>query len=274
MSSTTDINTIKNPIETSGIGLMSGEECSLVIKPSSQKGIKFFCNGNNTPLFADVNTVVSTQNCVTIANQAGQVSLIEHFMATCGYFGIDSLDIDIKGIELPIFDGSAKTWIELFKKAGIDANPSSIDIKEPIFYQKNNVTISILPSEKLDITYLLDFSDHPDLKQRWINLNADNIKEAIEARTFGYVKDLEKIQALGLAKGVNIDNTLGLTDDGYTTPIRSEYEPIKHKVLDLMGDFKLANINLPKFNAQIIAKQAGHASHYEMAKILKNILKG
>lgn len=270
MNNTMSINTIKNEITTSGIGLMSGENTSLIIKPSTQKGIKFFCNGAKDPVIASVENVVSTQNCVVIANQFGQVRLIEHFMATCGYFGIDSLDIELQGVELPIFDGSAKNWVELFQNAGISAKPNNINIEEPLYYQKDNVSITILPSEKLDITYLLDFSDHPELKQKWVNLNAENLVEAINARTFGYVKDLEKIQSLGLAKGVSIENTLGLTEDSYTTPLRSEYEPIKHKILDLMGDLKMAGINLPFYNAQIIAKQAGHTSHIEIARIIKN----
>lgn len=115
--------------------------------------------------------------------------------------------------------------------------------------------------------------NHKDLSQRWVNFtkNTDK-KEIIEARTFGYLKDLEKIQAMGLAKGVNIENTVGLTDDGYTTELRSLYEPAKHKILDLIGDFMLTGFNPLSMNAMIIAKEAGHFLHVETAKKMNNLI--
>ena len=78
---------------------------------------------------------------------------------------------------------------------------------------------------------------------------------------------------LGFAKGVTIDNTVGLTDDGYTTQLRSEHEPIKHKILDLIGDLYLTGVNPLNLKAQILVKEAGHAVHVKVAKILKDKLK-
>ena len=104
------------------------------------------------------------------------------------------------------------------------------------------------------------------------NNHKNNIQEIIEARTFGYLKDLERFQAAGYSKGVTIENTVGLTDDGYTTELRSIYEPVKHKVLDIIGDLYLTGFNPLKINANILVKEAGHAIHVQVAKELKKVL--
>ena len=104
---------------------------------------------------------------------------------------------------------------------------------------------------------MVNFS-HPDLCNKWTNLDVEkNLDEVIEARTFGYLKDLERFQAAGYSKGVTIENTVGLTDDGYTTELRSKDEPVKHKILDIIGDLYLTGYNPLKINANILVKEAG-----------------
>ena len=110
------------------------------------------------------------------------------------------------------------------------------------------------------------------MTRRFVNYNPKNQEEIIEARTFGFYKDLRTFQALGFAQGVTIDNTLGLKDDGYTCELRSENEPIKHKMLDLIGDLYLTGINPLNLKCQILAKEAGHAVHIKTAQMLKEKL--
>ena len=111
-----------------------------------------------------------------------------------------------------------------------------------------------MPSDKFELSYLVDFN-HPDLKQRWVSFDYENVKDVIEARTFGYLADLEKLQAMGLAQGVSLENTLGLKDDGgYTSDLRSEFEPAKHKMLDLIGDFYLSGVNPFNMNIRLLLK--------------------
>lgn len=262
------MGSIKQEAVISGIGLMNGENCDVRVFPSDKKGIRFFVPNSEGPIEAIAENVVSTQNCVVLANQSGQIRLVEHFLAACAICGIDSLDVCVSNIEIPILDGSAKKWVELFEKSGVERTKTELKIDKPVAFVKDNTSIVLMPSEELSVTYLVDF-DHPNLKQKWLTTKFDNIEEIIEARTFGYLKDLEKFQQMGLSKGVSKENTLGLTDDGYTDELSSDLEPLKHKVLDLIGDFKLAGINLPDLKVAVIAKQAGHASHVEMAKILK-----
>jgi UDP-3-O-[3-hydroxymyristoyl] N-acetylglucosamine deacetylase len=141
---------------------------------------------------------------------------------------------------------------------------------EPVYYLNGKTSLVILPDKELNITYSVNY-DHPDLRGKWVSYNKPD--EIIEARTFGFYKDLKKFQALGFAKGVTFDNTVGLTDNSYTTDLRSELEPAKHKILDLIGDLHLAGVNPLNLKAQILVKEAGHAVHIKAAKMLKDKLK-
>ena len=272
------MKTLKSNLTLNGAGLMFAAPVELTIKPSNQKGIRFFIQDGLVE--AKVENVVSTEHCVILADVANgakhKIALVEHFMAACAIKGIDALDVyfNSQGFEMPIFDGSAKVWIEKFDKIGYQGETEEVKpLDEIVTFQRNNSSIVIMPnSNKLtEITYSVNFN-HPDLRQRWVNLNENNINEIIEARTFGYLKDLERFQAAGYSKGVTIENTVGLTDDGYTTELRSEFEPAKHKILDIIGDLYLTGFNPLKLNANILVKEAGHGYHVECAKILKQKL--
>ena len=194
-------------------------------------------------------------------------------MAACAICGIDSIDVYLSETELPIFDGSAKTWVELFKQAGIDQTSKTeyYTVSEPIYYLNGKTSLVILPDKELRITYAVNY-DHPDLKERWVTMNNNNLEEIIEARTFGFYKDLKKYQMLGFAKGVTIDNTVGLKEVDYTTDLRTIDEPIKHKILDLIGDLYLTGVSPLNLKAQILVKEAGHAVHTKVAQMMKDKL--
>ena len=193
-------------------------------------------------------------------------------MAACAICKIDSIDVYLSETEFPILDGSSKEWVDLFKKAGIDGTNNTLyTVSEPVYYLNGKTSLVVLPSKELYISYAVNY-DHPDLTKRWVALDLNNLDEIIEARTFGFYKDLKKYQMLGFAKGVTIDNTVGLKDVGYTTELRSESEPIKHKILDLFGDFYLTGVSPLNMRAQILVKEAGHAVHTKVAQMLKNKL--
>lgn len=251
--------------------LMSNTNTCAKISPSESGEIKFWLGENY--IKADCDNVVSTQNCTVLGSQTMKVALIEHFMAALAILNIDSADVRLDNFEMPILDGSSRVWVENLRPMQKERSSRYYTIDEPIYFKKDKTEILILPSDKFQLSYMVDFN-HPDLKQRWVDLTDDNLREVIEARTFGYLDDLEKLQAMGLAQGVSLENTLGLkSDGGYTSDLRSEFEPAKHKMLDLLGDFYLSGINPFNMNIRVIAKQAGHATHVEVAKILKSKLK-
>ncbi len=274
------MKTLKSNINIKGVGLMSGIEFEVEVKPSANKGIYF--KYNNKTVQAATENVVSADHCVVLANiKEGadfKVALVEHFVAACAICNIDGIEVEFKNpgfeppmFETPILDGSSKVWVEEFNKAGFEGAEEPCPIlKTPVYFQKDRSTIVILPSEdETKITYAVNFN-HPELKNRWVEMKQDtNLNEIVEARTFGYLKDLETFQKMGLSKGVTIDNTVGLTENGFTTTLRSEFEPNKHKILDIIGDLYLTGINPLKMKANILVKEAGHALHIQTAKIMQ-----
>lgn len=269
------MTTILNKVEISGNSLMKNQECCVQILPvndSREKKIRFFVEKSTEPIILDVDNVVSTDHCVVLGNKKSKVMLTEHFTAACAFLGIDSLDVYVSKPEMPILDGSAKGWVELLTKAGFEkSKKQEYTLSEPIYYLNGKTHLVIIPDKELNITYGVNY-DHPDLKNTWVSFDKKNINEIIESRTFGFLKDLKKFQMFGFAKGVTLENTVGLEGSGYTTTLRSEHEPVKHKILDLIGDLYLAGANPLDLKAQIIVKEAGHAVHIKAAKMLKNKL--
>lgn len=268
------MTTILNEIEITGKGLMKNRQCSVRILPSSEGFIRFFVENSPEPIILDIDNVDSTNHCVVLGAKRNKIMLIEHFSAACAFLGINSLDVHVSKSEMPILDGSSKQWVELLKQAGIEKEKSKKEfytVSEPIYYLNGKTHLVILPDEELNITYGVNY-DHPDLKKKWVSFDKKNVEEIIEARTFGFLKDLKKFQLFGFARGVTYENTVGLDGNGYTTELRSELEPVKHKILDLIGDLYLTGVNPLNLKAQIIVKEAGHAVHVKVAKILKNKL--
>lgn len=270
--------TINSEIKTSGNSLMKNKMCEVTIKPSDTGKIRFFVKGSDVGFEASIENLYSTDHCVTLCSREHRTllgdykykaMLCEHFMAACAICKIDSLDVFLSEMEFPILDGSSKVWIELFKKAGISGmNEQLYTVSEPVYYLNGKTSLVILPDKELFISYAVNY-DHPDLRNCWVNYNPKNLDEIIEARTFGFYKDLKKYQMLGFAKGVTIENTVGLKEEGYTTQLRSEYEPVKHKILDLFGDLYLTGVSPLNMRAQILVKEAGHAVHTKVASMLK-----
>ena len=258
--------TIKEETILKSVALMTGAECEAKVCPSKEKGLRFHFAGKTVE--ARIENVVSTEHCTVIGNADIKVMLIEHFMAACAICKIDSLDVYLSHFELPILDGGAKAWVDAFRSAGIEnSDEKECRVIEPVYYLNGKTHLVILPSDNLNVTYGVNFK-HKDLNNRWVSLS--NIEEIVEARTFGYLSELEMLQKAGYARGVSLDNTVGLTQEGYTTELKSEFEPIKHKILDLIGDLYLVGFNVLNAKAEIIVKEAGHTVHTIVAKDLKN----
>ena len=268
------MTTILKEISISGNGLMKNKPCTVNFFPSNTGKIRYFVKGED-PFEANVDNVLSTDHCVVIGNKKSKAMLTEHLTAALAFCGIDSIDICMDEIEVPALDGSSKKWVELFEKAGVEKHlfekTQYYTVSEPVYYLNGKTSLVILPSDELYISYSVNYP-HSDLTRRWVAYNPKNQQEIIEARTFGFYKDLRKFQMLGFAQGVTIENTLGLQDTGYTSPLRSENEPIKHKILDLIGDLYLAGVNPLSLKCQILVKEAGHAVHIKAAKMLKDKL--
>ena len=195
--------TIKNEIFTSGNSLMKNKLCNVRIKPSQEGKIRFFVKGADVGFEANIDNLYSTDHCVTLCSKEHRTllgdykykaMLCEHFMAACAICKIDSIDVHLSESEFPIFDGSAKTWVELFKQSGIEGVKKELyTVSEPVYYLNGKTSLVILPDKELTVTYAVNY-DHPDLTRRWVSLDLKNIEEIIEARTYGFYIDLKKYQ--------------------------------------------------------------------------------
>ncbi len=281
------MTTIGQEIHAKGNTLMKNYDCEVVIKPSKSKGIHIYVDNDKEYFDASIDNVISTEHNIVwgsrnhrtlLGGYKYKVQLCEHFMAACAILRIDSLDVYLNQAEFPIFDGSSKEWIRLFTEAGIVDKPKKqalYTVKEPVYYLNGKTSMVILPDKDLYISYAINY-DHPDMRNRWAALdyakNPKVLEEIIEARTFGFYKDLKKYQMLGFGRGVTIENTVGFIDEGYTTELRSEREPIKHKILDLIGDIYQTGVSVLDMKCQILVKEAGHAVHIKTARMLKDKL--
>lgn len=274
--------TLLKEVRISGNTLMKNHECEVVVKPSDSGEIRIFSEGASNYFVANVDNVIATDHCVVLGSKEHrtllggykyQTMLCEHFMAACAILGIDSIDVYVSKPEFPILDGSAKCWVELFKSAGLTKKKQQFyTVSEPVYYLNGKTSLVVLPDKELTLSYAVNYA-HPGFERQWAAFDSKNIQEVVEARTFGFYKDLKKFQMLGFARGANIDNTLGFMEDGsFSTPLRSEKEPIKHKILDLFGDFYLAGVSVLDMKAQILVKEAGHAVHVKVARELKDKL--
>jgi UDP-3-O-[3-hydroxymyristoyl] N-acetylglucosamine deacetylase len=279
--------TVANPV-MSGIGLITGLPVSATLKPAKTlgQGIMFYRHGHTSPIVATLGALASTDRSVTLANAQGQtLSIVEHFLAACALSGITDLTVHLDGPapELPILDGSADLWYQALAPFA-DPNALSvapdITLPAPIVIHSSKGSILALPADDFLVHYAVDF-DHPALARRFVRWQpqgasasgGDNPLAILGARTFGAVTDLPALQARGLAMGANETNTLGLTQDGgFTDALRFEDEPIKHKIVDLLGDLMLTGFNPLRLKAHIMVYKGGHTLHTQLAKqLLANI---
>ena len=189
--------------------------------------------------------------------------------------GITDVDIHIDGPEVPIVDGSALPFMHLIDAAGVRELPAQIPvlrITEPIEISEGDKSIRITPSNRLVLKYKIDF-DHPTIGKETFHFDFEHdnfLRKIAPARTFGFMRDVEKLRAAGLARGGSVENCVVLDDRGVVNgPLRFKDEFVRHKILDLLGD--LALIGRP-IVGEITAHRAGHAMHSRFVeKILRAV---
>jgi len=258
--------TINKNISFKGVGLHSGLEVSMTIKPAEpNSGIIFKridLKENNT-IIPNVFNVSSAVFCTTISNENGaSVSTIEHLMGALYGLGVDNALIEIDSQEVPILDGSAKLFVEAISNAGIqnsDAPIKIIKIEKKIEFNDGNKTISLEPSKiSLDIDFELKYENELIGTQRnSIKVFESDLKDIYNSRTFCLFEDVKKLKEMGLVKGGNLDNAIVVRNDEILNEsgLRNEKEFVNHKILDCMGDLYLAGY---KIIGKIVCSQGGH----------------
>jgi UDP-3-O-[3-hydroxymyristoyl] N-acetylglucosamine deacetylase len=258
--------TINSDLTFEGIGLHTGLNAKLVVKPGKPNtGIVFKRTDikEHNIIIPNIFNVSSAVFCTTISNEKGvSVSTIEHLMGALYGMGIDNALIEINNQEVPILDGSAKLFVEAINKVGIKDSETSIKvikIEKKINFVDGKKTISIEPSKvSLDIDFELKYENEIIGTQRnEINVYESELTDIYNSRTFCLFEDIEKLKEMGLAKGGKLENAVVVKDKKIlnSNGLRNKKEFVNHKILDCMGDLYLAGY---KIIGKIACSQGGH----------------
>jgi UDP-3-O-[3-hydroxymyristoyl] N-acetylglucosamine deacetylase len=261
-------------LELTGIGLHSGHQTTVKIYPAAAGTGRVFVRTDLTdsPM---VPAVVESVHTTTLSTelQVGTASIrtVEHLLASLTALGVQDARIEIDGLEVPLLDGSAKLWVEAIQKAGLAGEMAiGSPVTEAIWIHQGDQFVAAIPSPELRFTYGIDFDLKP-IGNQWFSWqpNRESFADAVApARTFGLAHQIEQLQQAGLIKGGSLDNALVCDQDRWLNPpLRFADEPVRHKMLDLIGDLSLLG-TLPR--AHFIAYKASHDLHTKLAQQLRS----
>ena len=252
--------TINKEIEIKGIGIHSGELSKLRLLPAPENtGIVFIKNNIEIP--AKVDFAKSFDFSTTLENKGEKVQTVEHLMAALYLLDIDNLYIKIEGDELPILDGSSKVFVEEIQKVGLKTQGKekvfAVLIKE-VIYGNEDKYIHAVPSEIPVFTYQAKYNNFIGRRSFSFNILKDSINDIAGARTYCFFEEVQKLKELGLAKGGSLENAVVFKDETVLNPegLRYEDEPVRHKLLDLMGDLYLLGNPII---GEVTSVKGGHA---------------
>ena len=269
--------TLAETITITGVGLHSGKDVSLSLSPAvAGHGLVFVrsdITDSDNVIPALWSNVVDTQLCTVIANKDGaSVGTIEHLMAALRGCGIDNAVITLNGQEVPIMDGSAMPFVEAIEEAGIIEQNTPrryIRILKEVRFEKDGKVVTLSPSNESAFTGDIEFS-HPSIGRQEFStqlVNGDFKHDIAEARTFGFLHEVEYMRSQGLALGGSLDNAIVLDKDAVMNEdgLRFDDEFIRHKILDAIGDLYLAG-------APIMGIYDGHKAGHEMNNLILRAL--
>ncbi len=267
--------TIRKKTVVAGMGIHSGDPCTLTFKPApADSGVYFIRTDlpGSPSLKVSAKSVQATSYQTTIGGPDFSVATIEHCLSALSALRIDNVFIELNGPEIPIADGSAKEFLKALLEVGIveqDQPRKYCYITEPISFVEGEKQAYVVPYHGLRLTVTIDFP-HPKIGKQVIDLDINEHsfgRDIASARTFGFMKDVEALQARGLARGGSLDNTIVLSQDDILNPagLRWEDEFVRHKALDALGD--LVTLEMPLMGHVVLYK----AGHDVMNKLVKKI---
>lgn len=265
-------------VEYTGIALHSGADVKMTLKPALPDTGVLFRRVDITDVDNEVaarfDNVGETMLGTTIINKAGtSVATIEHFMAAFASLGLDNIEVDIDGPEIPIADGCSEVFMDLLGDAGRqeqDKPRRVLKILKSVCIEEGLKKAELHPGEGGFLVHFdIDF-DNPVIGQQsyGLDVTAQTFRENIaRARTFGFYQELEQLQALGLAKGASLDNTIAIDGDSIMNEggLRFEDEFVRHKVLDAIGDLSLAGAPII---GEFTGVRSGHALNNTLLRAL------
>jgi UDP-3-O-[3-hydroxymyristoyl] N-acetylglucosamine deacetylase len=263
--------TIKKPITIEGIGLHSGDNVKIKLFPANEnEGINFI--KNNVVIPAKIDYAHSFEYSTTLYKDSVSVRTIEHLMAALYFTGIDNVYIELIGEELPILDGSSKGFVEKIKEAGIKTlNEEKLYavLEEPVKVEIEDKFIMAKPSNEIKITYQANYNNDiiGNKSFTYIPYEKESYKGVYTARTYCFLEEIEYLKKNGLAKGGSLENAVVFHNNQVINEegLRFEDEPVRHKVLDLIGDLYLLGYPLV---AEVYSFKGGHRLNAMLVKTL------
>jgi len=269
--------TLARSVSASGIGLHTGVEVNLSLKPAPENTGYLFVRTDldNFEIPASVEFISHCSYATTLMRRGVVLSTCEHLLSALRGNWIDNCFIELDSIEVPILDGSSENFIDLLEKAGTveqDSPRRTLVVKKKVEVDQNGRKMSIEPAEDFEIDCVIDFP-HPFIKRqkyRFVMKNGSFGREIASARTFGFAEEIDMLRKANLALGGSLDNAIVLTKDGMLneTPLRFPDEFVRHKILDIIGDAALVGMPI---KGRITAEKSGHSVHAQlMTKLLED----
>lgn len=274
--------TIAGEVSISGVGLHTGQETTITFKPAEvDSGIRFVRTDLEDkpviPVHADYAVLEDSLFLTALGNRENQVLTVEHVLSACNGMAIDNVILEVSSSEPPICDGSSQTFVEAIQKAGIvpqDRPRKYIEVQEPIWLYENGLELAIIPSERFEVTYKIDY-DHPAVGIRSASflITDENFSEKIApARTFCFLKDVDILRQQGKIKGGSLENAIVIGEhDFLNEELRFDDEIVRHKILDVIGDLSLLGAPL---KGHVIAVRSGHAFNIRFVQKMLETLNG
>lgn len=244
----------------------------MTIRPAAPNTGIVFVNRNagGAWLAASVEHLVATELCTAIHGNGFQVKTIEHILAALSGLEVDNAVIEVDAGEVPVMDGSAAPFVRLIRSVGVvvqNRRQPYLKIMQPIEVSDGSRRVRIDPHATPRVTYTIQYN-HPLIKTQTYSYEYSSRafeQEIAGARTFGFLHEVEALWARGLGKGGNLDNTIVLSSDGILNEsgLRFPNEFVRHKILDLVGDFSLLGV---PFIGHLVAERSGHALHTRLVE--------
>ena len=257
-------HTIGRTVTVAGTGLHMGVDCGLEFRPAaSGTGVVFerrdIANAARIPALAE--RAVLTERRTQLGEEPNAVHTVEHVLAAVAARGVDDLVISLDGPEPPIMDGSARPFVEALRSAGLRAQPGCVQMSRltrAVRIVDGESVYEATPADHLDLDVTIDFP-HPLIgRQHYAaRITTELFEQELSwARTFGFIREVEPLRAMGLIRGASTQNTVVLDDAAVVENVlRSPDEFVRHKMMDCVGDLALVGTRL---KARVVAHKPSH----------------
>jgi UDP-3-O-[3-hydroxymyristoyl] N-acetylglucosamine deacetylase len=264
--------TLAAPVERAGIGLHGGEPSRVRIQPSARPGYWVgWLDAPGLPLQRLAPSLVcDTRLCTALQLGERRLATVEHLLAALAGTGVSQAELWVEGDEIPLLDGSALPWVEAIAEAGLQPlgeRPALALPEGPLTVRQGLGFAVVLPTDHLRIAAAVEYPQAAIGRQLYsLDLTPERfVTEIAPARTFGFREQVEQLRSAGLIRGGALENALVCDGDRWLNPpLRFADEPVRHKLLDLLGD--LALVGLPQ--AQVFAYRGSHGLHTALAAAL------